>query len=50
MKTAHDKLIKVANEIIDILNNRDLMFIEGLLILDIIKNELLKKVRSEKNE
>lgn len=43
----NDKLIDVANEIINILNNRELNYLEGLMILEIIKNHITKKVNGK---
>lgn len=40
----NEKLIDVANEIVNILNKRDLNYLEGLIILELVKNYILKKV------
>ena len=40
----NEKLIDVANEIINILNKSEINYLEGLVILEIVKNHIIKKV------
>lgn len=40
----NEKLIDVANEIINILNKSNLSYLEGLVILEIVKNQSLKQM------
>ncbi|MEM0173683.1 MAG: hypothetical protein QXI16_04160 [Sulfolobaceae archaeon] len=40
----NDKAIKTGNEIIEILNNSDLNYLEALAIIETIKDMIFKKV------
>lgn len=43
-----DKLVDVGNEIIDILNNRNLNYFEAISILDIIQQNIKRKLNGDK--